>query len=73
MTTPATRNVQECTTEGTLLVALRAMSSNPYADDVVDVELVVSHAPSTCIAIALQCDDHDGGSPHLQHDREAHA
>jgi len=26
------------------------------------------HAQSTCMAIAIQCDDHDGGSPHLQHD-----
>src|SRR5919198_2963396 len=37
--------------------------------DGVDVELVVSHAKSKCIAIAIQGDDHDGGSPHLQHDR----
>ena len=37
--------------------------------DVVDVELVVPHAQSKCMAIAIQCDNHDGGSPHLQHDQ----
>ena len=38
--------------------------------EVVDVELMVSHVQSTGIAIAIQCDDHDGGRPYLQHDQE---
>ena len=35
---------------------------------IVDVELVVSHAYSTGMAIAMQSDEHDGGSPHRPHD-----
>jgi hypothetical protein len=36
------------------------------AGDVVEVELVVSHAKSKCIAVALPGDDHDGESPYLR-------
>jgi hypothetical protein len=43
-----------------------------HVGDVVDVELVMSHAQATCMAIAIPCDEHDGGSPHRQHDLYAY-
>src|SRR5215470_16929397 len=41
-----------------------------HGGEVVKVELMVSHAQSTGMAMALQCDEHDGGSPPRPHDQE---
>ena len=47
--------------------SLRNVVMTP-SGDVVDVELMVSHASSTWMAMAIECDEHDGGSPHRPHD-----
>ena len=39
-----------------------------HGGGMVDVGLGASHASSTWMAMAMQCNEHDGGSPHLQHD-----
>jgi cytochrome c peroxidase len=47
---------------------IEAIEGYALLGGIVDVELVVSYAYSTCIAMAMQSDEHDGGSPHRQHD-----